>query len=413
MEEIPFPDFCLPSVDFNQLPDDFTLIYNNVKYPCKSSLAAILSKKIQLEMLSNLLMYQYRIPKIPLDCDIKSIASFLSGESLSFSPEDCVFHYIVASVLGISYLEKELKVYTMSVLETFPLDQILIQAKFLFENGGKVSPYYDSMSRHFIEDPSDELFKSLPVPLLVGMFKSIDGSVDFSNDSKYIDFFCSVGGRLLRYLKLDSLSQTQLKQIITSKSTNLNYLRKGISEIVARKAYKPPPQVIRCAYLGDSFHGIIDYLSEKCKANPISKNLISVKSAVHVSNNYSVNNIFEYNAPRSSFKAKANEPTWFIIDFKSPIVQIDAYSIKSLPLAQGSLQPANWKVYGSVGGEVWDKIDEQNNVTLSRYPDNAKTFVLLAKTKKYQFIKFDHPPVKVDKAVMCINAFELFGVYYV
>lgn len=422
MKRIAFPNDIFSKEILEKLPRDFTLIYDDTKYECSTALIALLSPQIQILMLSDVFLNSYTIPDLPdeLDGDFQAIADFLTGQSLEVTKNNLVFLFIISSILGISQIEDKLKDSLSEQLSSFSLENLINQTIFLYKYNGDIFFHVKILANYFLKKISDDeesesLYKSLPVPILDLIFQRLSNSK--KSDEKAIDFIIDVGGRLLRHINLTDMKEDQLHQLIKgSKPANLNYLRKNLAEYFKQKDPKPlpPPKSKRFAFLGDSFSGVINDLSKKCKANPSSAkgDLITVTSSHHIKGNYAVNNIFEYTTRRSSFKTDPNAEMTFQIDFRNSRVQIDAYSIRSLPQDQGSLQPTNWKIFGSDDGDDWDLVDEQRNVILEQCPDTTKTFVLLKKTKKFRYVKFEHPPIKNDKFGLCVSGFELFGVFY-
>lgn len=422
MIRIDFPNGIFSEEILQSLPRDFTLIYDNKKYECNTSLAALLSPQIQIKMLSDVFLDSYAIPNLPdeITGDVEPISNFLAGHSFDISKEDVVFLFIVSSILGISQIESKLKEFLNDQLESASLEDIINQTIFLYKYNGDISGHVKLLSYHFFtkssdDDEAEDLYKNIPIPILDLMFQQTSASI--KNNEKAINFIIDIRGRLLRHIHLKSLTKDQLMRLIKeTKNVNLNYMRKNLADYFNEINPKspPPPTSKRFAFLGDSFTGIINYLAKKCKANPSSPkgDLIDVKSTHPIKGSYAVNNIFDFASHRSSFKTEANSAMSFTIDFRDSRVQVDAYTIKCFPQSQGSLQPTNWKISGSTNGENWDLIDEQRNIILEQCPDTTKTFVLLKKTNKYKFVKFDHPPIKNDKFGLCVSAFELFGVFY-
>lgn len=438
MGRIPFPDGIFSKEILGKLPHDFTLIYEGKKYECNKALCALLSTQIQIQMLSDVFLDSYSIPDLPdeIDGDLEQISDFLLGNPLEFSKDDVLFLYIVSSILGISQLEDKLKDLVITQLNSIQLKKVIHQTIFLYQHGGDISYHVKTLANHFSgklvlkdessddesssqsshTDDKEEMFRKVPIQILDLMFQRSPELID-ANDPKTINFIISIGGRLLRYIKLSKLDKNQISNLIKgSRKINLNYIRKNLADYFNEIPAKPQPSSTskRLAFLENPFTGIINYLSQKCKSNPASSkgNLITVTSSPPIRGSYSVNNIFDYNASRSSFKTEVNAEMTFTIDFRDSRVQIDAYSIKCFPQEQGGVQPTTWKLFGSVDNENWELIDQKRNVILEQCPDTTKTFVLIKKTEKFRYVKYLHPPIKNEKFGLYIVSFELFGVYH-
>ena len=408
MNRISFPNDII-DLSGENVPKDFKIIYKEQKFKCNSGLAALFSSKIQYELLSDSLITEYEIKKLPVDGSIKHFADFFCGNFIEYDTSETVFLFIVSTFLGIDFLENELHPLILSDLKDQSEEVIINQIIFLFENGGNITAHLIALADILNEDIFNDFANKVQPPVIDQLFNIIEKNKKLNENHE--NFIINTGGRLLRHLNIASLNKKRLKDLITSKSTNLNYLRKGISELAAHLSYKPPPISYRYVYHGEPFNGIINSLSEKCHGNPALKHLIAIKaySNPKSSSSNNINNIFDLNNSKNFYKSKSNEPLWFIIDFNSECVKIDGYSIKAS--LEGSLCPCNWTLSGSNDDDKWEKIDEQNDIKFDN-PDGIKVFVLLQKTPKYRYIKFNHPAIPNEKNGIGIISFELFGYYY-
>lgn len=428
-DAIQVPDEIMPEEFVKSLGKDFSLFYNDKKYSCCKALTGLISLKLQKEMLSDPFLSDYHLPLFESSEDIRPLSAFLSGAHLIHDNNNQIFLYMISSILQISYLEEKLSDNLEKKLQKVQLDRLIKQANYLFLNGGNVQYHETVLASYFPQNESDsnsdssdsdtqdnlELLKQLPVQFIDSIFMKQKENIDF-DDPDVIKLIISMGGRLLKYLNLNKLGHHQLTSLfVESKSTNLNYLRSNISEFVLNQNIETKSlNQKRFAFLGQSWTGIINYLYEKNKANPASPKiaLVSLTGSPNITGNYAVTNIFDFTSQRSSFKTKPNEEMKFTIDFKKPVVRIDGYTIRTLPVSWGTFQPTTWTISVSLDGDKWELIDEQQNINFEVFPDNTKTFLLLRKSHKARYVTFQHPPIQNDKFGLCISAFELFGVYF-
>jgi hypothetical protein len=95
----------------------------------------------------------------------------------------------------------------------------------------------------------------------------------------------------------------------------------------------------------------------------------------------------------------------FTIDFLKPVIELDAYTIRSVPSGK-TCAPSEWVLSGSTDGTKWFEIDRQHDVNLDAMALNAKTFTLVKKTQLIRAVSFVHPQTRIP---MAIAAFEIFG----
>jgi hypothetical protein len=173
----------------------------------------------------------FHIPDdFPLNGPFLPIAAFLNGGELTFSLDHRFFTWTMAVYLDISTLVPGLFDCMFDCMEH---ESFLGVLDWLFRAHSDILPALNLLqgSMPFSELLANPSFEKLDPDLLDLYFSGVDENAN--------DFLLAHGGKLIRHIKLELLSRSELQALIQNPDADLNWLKGGIASLMRGRADPP------------------------------------------------------------------------------------------------------------------------------------------------------------------------------
>jgi hypothetical protein len=386
-----------------RLCDDFQLRFRGTSHEISSIIALQLSRRLQIEQLSDFLLSAFTIPDDFPFSGIELIAQFLRGSEVFVSEAQLPEFVILAIYLEIvpQAIGSPLSIEKMTPNELFAA------AQWLFRHGSDVHSVIAAIKSKFSAESliENETFQQFDPDLIFWILLAIN-----QQSSKLSKFILARGGRLLQLLDLSTLSPEELVDVINN--SNLNWLRWSLVDFFKSQKEDDRVGMRRFGFLGDNpLKGILFEMQSCCLDFLTKTDIISLSSSPSLSSEQTLHRIFEPFDERTAFcsRVTGSEKVFFIIDFLRPIIELDGYTIRGAAPEDMLVSPSDWRITGQ-GSSGWILVDERRGVELGRVPNRCLTVTLPRKTPKLRRVKFEHElvPVATSRAI-AISAFEIFG----
>lgn len=404
--EISLPHSFTRAIDFNQIEYNFIITYDNNEYHFNKSITMHFCKRLQIKSLSNSLLASLSVPKADgIDGDFSAIASFFRGAPLRVTDENMFFVFYVASYLLIDTILEPLQ---RPVCEQMHCPFALRYVQLFSDFGADISAFIAVLSAN-AESIPDEGFDALSPVVIDSVLSACKQPLRSAAAARAVRRH---RGRLLRHL---SGSDSEIAEIVSAPDCNLCYAQAQVCALLSKREFAPAECGKRFLFDGrNHFDGVIDYLAQRAHGNPAKRGAIGLESARPASAPYGAENMLERYASASSFKTRGGEPLWFVIDFRSARIAVDAYTISTFPRKNGSVGPSDWALTGSCDGERWDGIDERAGFDFEAIEGDAKvaTFAIPKGQQRFRYVRFEQTAVDRCRTLTSIINFELFGVLY-
>jgi hypothetical protein len=383
--------------------DDFQLRFRGTSHEISSTIALQLSRRLQIEQLSDFLLSSFTIPDDFPFTGVDLIAEFLRGADV-FVPE--------AQVAAFAVLAMYLEITAQAIGSPLSLEQmapndLLAAAQWLFRHGSDVRGVIAALKPKFSAESliENENFQNFDSDLIFWILLAID-----EQSPKLNKFILARGGRLLQLLDLGTLDADELADVINN--SNLNWLRFSLVNFFTRQKGDDRVKMRRFGFNGDdSLKGILFAMQSCCLDFLTKTDIISLSSSSSLSSEATLHRMFELFNEGSAFcgRVTPSEKVFFILDFLRPLIELDGYTIRAAIPEDRIAVPSDWRIMGQ-GTGGWIVVDERRGVELGRMPNRCMTVTLPRKTPKLRRVKFEHELVPVATAMAIgISAFEIFG----
>lgn len=169
-------------------------------------------------------------------------------------------------------------------------------------------------------------------------------------------------------------------------------------------------------YDGDesnSFHGIINKLTQENGGNVVDKGIVSVSSSTTTTSGH-CKNVTELNNLESIFRSQNLINQWIKYDFKNKKVHPTHYSIRSCPSNWTGYDPDNWIIEGSNDDINWRQLDSQSGVNCLCGESAFKTFKIKENHEPNEFYRFIRMRMtkqhRSRQYLLTLSALEFFGI---
>ncbi|KAH0785813.1 F5/8 type C domain containing protein [Histomonas meleagridis] len=405
--EISFPQKYL-SLNPGELDLDFIFYLGDDASYCNKSMALLLSSRLQIESISNILISSFNIPIIEgIEGDITKLTDFICGQTLVLEKDEFPFFYYIASYLGINAILSAFQNESVK----FDLDFSLKYGQQFFDFGADMLPFISAFAEAFPSILSNIEFQRLSLPIIDLTFQKV---IPIPYSEEITSFILNHGGKLIRFLDFKQIPKDKIIEIILNKSNNLSYLKSNIISLLEKdKFLNVPPTKIFSLRGPNDFNGIIKFISTKTQGTPIEKGALSIEAGLAIAEQFTFQNVIEKFDSDNSFRTSHPESLNFTIDFLMPCVRVDGYSLRSGILEDDFNFPESWVIEGSNDKENWELIDVKKEIKASETENGGKTvsFIINERKNVFQYIRFRTLDEDENKK-MCLECFEIFGELY-
>ena len=405
----------LESISKDQRNDKFKFIINQNVYEIPLSLAIGLSPLISEKYLTDPTFNSFFIDDEDLN---KEFSNFLEGKPILDS-----IYYKIGKYLGNNKMIQKMLKKTEITKDTVGK---LIYFKRNNENMD-IKEELGFMSQH-IDEMEEEIYK-LNVEEVLYLFRLPTLKIDSENtlwkilkhfllNEKREIFRQQIFG-CINILFLSKEHFVDYIETIDSNSIDIhiwNSLKNCIYDYVENIPFHSRTlgtNKITIEYKNEPFNGLFNYLHKKCDGNPHEKKIITVSASSNIWKNPET--VLDY--PNiEGWQSDMNPNNWIQFNFKTMMVNIDGYSLKTYNRASNIGHLKNWVIEGSSNGSEWVEIDkrENNNDLNGCYFEH---YFPISTRKSYQYIRIrsigkDHCEDSNTFAIshyMTIVNFEIFG----
>jgi hypothetical protein len=389
-----FPDIPLP----RRKGSACTINFRGATFPVDSGLAGQRSTRFEIARFAVRSMSSFYIPDdFPLNGPFLPIADFLDGKELIFSMDHCFFIWAMAVYLDISSIVPQLFDYVSGYVKHPSFLEVL---QWLFRTHCDVTVPLNALQAtvpfsELLANPTFENFD----PDLLDLYFS--GVLEDAND-----FLLARGGKLIRHLNLESLSQSEFQRLIENPDMDLNWLKGKLAELM--RSRRPPSscslKIKRIAFdESNPLHGIFHFLVHRYRDFLAVPHFV-IRSSPPVNPQAEFSNLFT----RSPRPFRSAGPVTFTVDLHLSAIEVDAYTVSSVN-ERGCCMPTDWTLKGSSDGKEWIVIDRQQDVNLAIVDDCLQTFTFLKTTSPLRALMFVHDELPPEAPPMVLAGFEIFG----
>lgn len=443
-------------ISFDDYEKDFTFVVNKKKYHTPRIIADILSPKIrQYHLIDKTFNTFYiDIPSPDPKCDFSSILSLTTFEPKNFNQTELDYFRNVFFLLGN---KKEFMKLTPKYEEDVSVENVFERIN-IIENYAKlrklnkknnkikckceideimvgndaIRQEIDFISSHFTEIDASRVKKLNPsiiediisntklqlenedslLRFVMDIYQN-DHSVSYLFERiNFLNVSQKVFQRFTALIDYDDISlyiwnsineRIANSKIISEDNNNDNDVKAVVSRQENREISKPHSE-------GNEFNGIINYLTQETKSNIHENGTINV-STNSMSRSNHPKNLLNYNFNESCcYQSHGGcENAWVKFDFKTNLVKINYYSIKSCEYGRNGCHLKSWVLETSEDGINWEIVDERSNNPTLNAKGRVGSFKLPHQTDYVRYVRIRQTGEPWGGGNLWFRAIEFYG----
>jgi len=413
---------------------DFEIKHLDVSYYVNSFLASSFSNKVK-----DLIVSKPSSPQsFSLVCDVQMkgpfefIAKSLMGHEIHITTQNAVFLLLCANDLKMEQLSKACLQVINDISQP---EMIFIFAGDLSKYGLDYSYHVKQIVERFDIFKDNQLFRSLPYPVLTSVFEhlpqsTIESPIFADWLMNFVGTSAEARARLIKYLPFQKMDGNKVRNILSQPGINMNHLRDSIARVIQQgidpEEARPIEEIIRSYSKSSASNGIFSYIKERFGL-PASQ-IIEVTSTTDLPNlvdptwnKYWASSImpgmwlcFDVDARPRKISESLNDPQSLSVIRTNSYerkLKVTAYTLKTATTNDvGHLK--SWVLEGSNDKQSWKVMDQQTKSSLLKGPGKVSTFSV-SHSEPFKYIRIRQTDRNTsENDAMYLQAVELFGELY-
>lgn len=387
----------ITKLPFQSYQNDFSFIINGQEFKTNKIVSDILSQNICKTHLNDP-TFDEIIINTTNKGDFSLILNLLNFKKIQIPDKELPFILEVIDILG----NDSFKFISPNNTTEITTDNIFTLIN--LENQQKLFPdlFYekiDFLSSHFFElcETKQDEFLKLRIETL---FSIIDNpKLQLNSEDQLLNFIIKLYSNdpqysiLFEAVYFTNISSDLMKEFISTYNFN-DMTSKIWKRLSPRLINKPIEYQKRSSRYKRNFgsifekpenntlSGIIDYLRKKSNGNIQNEISVLSNSCLNSDPNCQPISIVLYDDQSKVFRSKDQPGSWICIDFKNHKIMPTDYAIQSRNWTKNCGHPKNWVIEGSIDGNDWQILDQQQNFVGLNDANVVNTFSIKNQERK-------------------------------
>ena len=420
--------FALSAMGLRNIPvrdyhvQRFVFVLGDVEFETTNLCADFVSLKLARLHRDNPEMDRFELAGVEAS-DVSALLSLCHGDSVMVCEKNREALLGLARQLEIRELYVFLqKLYPEELSLDNAIDRLVLKSSMEIECDEEVG----FVAAHLFEWPSHAL-ASVPVSVLNSVMSS--SSIKEKSDKMFelVEFLCTRNANffpLFEHVKFEQLpvdSMSRFIRICERVDVHMT-LDSGVWKAVCKRLLMNVGGAAQgnaatstgtgiCIRFSEAapLNGIVSFMTQKYGGNVHKANAITVTASSYYSIRYPTNIV---DLAHEEYFYSKNEPNqWIQYEFKTGTVSVESYTLKTRQYG-GGYHIRSWVVETSVNGDIWDELDNQDNMDDMAEEGCVKSFHVKKPSSYARFIRIRQTGHNSNGSnIMTLARFEIFGTF--